>query len=154
MTYAFKINGIYPVTAQTAGEELQRIYARRGSLRPADIVDESRSEDAPLHPCFEWDDAKAAEKYREGQAYKLVQAITTVMETDSGPSPVRAFVHVEKDYHPIQVVLSSEERTRELLQTALRELISFKAKYNTLSALRRVFAEIDQLTLGDLAETA
>lgn len=149
----FKFNcadGIFPVTAQTAGEELTRIYERRGVLEPAEIVEESRDAAAPLHPCFEWDDAKAAEKYREHQAAKLVRAIVTVEETTKGPQYVRAFPHVEQHYHPIQVILSSEERTEELLHTALRELISFKKKYESLSALNGVFAAIDQLTISEV----
>lgn len=149
----FKFNcadGIFPVTAQTAGEELTRIYNTPGGLDPENIVNESRDAAAPLHPCFEWDDAKAAEKYREHQAAKLVRAIVTVEETTKGPQYVRAFPHVEQHYHPIQVILSSEERTEELLHTALRELISFKKKYESLSALNGVFAAIDQLTISEV----
>lgn len=144
----FKFNcadGIFPVTAQTAGEELTRIYERRGELDPADIVEESRDEEAPLHPCFEWNDAKAAEKYREHQAAKLIRAVVTVEETTKGPQYVRAFPHVEQHYHPIRVVLSSKERTEELLHTAMRELVSFRNKYEILSELAGVFEAIDQL---------
>ena len=67
MIYKWKVAGLMPVDAQTAGEELNRIYTKNGALNPADIVDESRPEDAPLHDCFEWRDDVAAEKYREQQ---------------------------------------------------------------------------------------
>lgn len=149
MIYKFNIEGVFPVKAQTAGEEMARIYDKRGVLDPADIVEESRDAAAPLHPCFEWDDAKAAEKYREQQAEKLIRAIVIVEETPKGPQTIRAFPHVEQHYHPIQVVLSSEKRTEELLHTALRELISFEKKYEALSALNGVFAAIDQLTISE-----
>lgn len=71
MVYKWKIPGVIPVDAQTAGEELQRIYQEKGGLNPSDIVEESRHDSAPLHPCFEWDDETAAEKYRQTQAMQL-----------------------------------------------------------------------------------
>jgi hypothetical protein len=40
----------------------------RWSLTPAVVVEESRDEAALLHPMFEWDDASAAERYRQGMA--------------------------------------------------------------------------------------
>lgn len=147
--YKFKIDGLFPVDAQTAGEELDRIYTKTGTLDPAQIVSESRSAAAPLHPCFEWDDATAAEKYREGQAQKLMRAIVTVVETDSGPQAVRAIVSVAQDYRPIRVVLEDPKQAQVLLQTALKELKSFQRKYIMLTELAGVFAAIDQIMGGD-----
>ena len=105
--------------AQVAGEELQRIYREKGALNPAEIVDESRDSAAPLHPCFEWDDVAAAEKYRQTQAQMIVRSIVTVQETPNRePVETRAFVSVRQEYKPIEVVTSSEEQMQELLKTA------------------------------------
>ena len=68
MTYQWKLPGVMPVDAQTAGDELERVYKKRGDIKPSTLVEESRPASAPLHRCFEWDDAIAAEKYRESQA--------------------------------------------------------------------------------------
>ena len=56
--YEFR-NGahIKGVTADQAGDELARIYVEKGELTAPLVVDESRPEEAPLHPAFEWDDA-------------------------------------------------------------------------------------------------
>jgi hypothetical protein len=40
------------VDAQTAGEELDRIRQEHGTLEPGTVVDESRPEEAPLHPAL------------------------------------------------------------------------------------------------------
>ena len=145
--YKFKISGIYPVDAQTAGEELDRIYNKNGRLNPKDIVDESRPTEAPLHPCFEWDDAVAAEKYREVQASNLVRCIVTECETkEKEIVEVRAFPCVQQTYQPIEVVVKSEEKTTDLMQSAIEELKAFQRKYATLKQLSPVFEAIEKIT--------
>lgn len=147
LVYQFKLPGLYPVSAQTAGEELRRIYADKGQLKPADVVDESRPTSAPLHPCFEWDDEVAAEKYREVQAGNLIRSITVVHKTPTHePVEVRAFVKPLETYAPIEVVVNSEEQIAALLETALAELKTFEKKYATLSKLSPIFEEIKKLT--------
>ena len=147
MVYQFKLPGLYPVSAQKAGEELHRIYTDKGQLKPADIVDESRPESAPLHPCFEWDDEVAAEKYREVQAGNLIRSITVVHETPTHePVEVRAFVKPLESYTPIEVVVNSEEQMTALLESALAELKAFEKKYATLSKLAPILEEIKKLT--------
>lgn len=146
MVYKWKIPGVIPVDAQTAGEELDRIYNETGRLNPEDIVNESRDDSAPLHPCFEWNDQAAAEKYRQSQAAMIVRSIVTVTESAKGPQEVRAYVHVQSEYHPISVVVNSEDKMDELLRMALSELRSFREKYESLSALRSVFSAIEKIT--------
>ena len=147
MVYQFKLPGLYPVSAQIVGEELCRIYTDKGQLKPTDVVDESRPESAPLHPCFEWDDEVAAEKYREVQAGNLIRSITVVHETpEHEPVEVRAFVKPIMTYAPIEVVINSEEQMAALLKSALAELKAFEKKYVTLSNLEPIFKEIKKLT--------
>ena len=154
MVYQWKIPGIIPTDAQTAGNELDRIYQKHGELNPSDIVDESRPDYAPLHPCFEWDDAKAAEKYREHQAGNIVRNITVVCDTQEEPQNVRAFVRVQSTYQPINIVLEDTDKTQELLQSALRELKAFRDKYKTLASLAPVMSAIEQVETEQLADVA
>ena len=152
MVYQFKLPGLYPVSAQTAGEELHRIYTDKGQLKPADVVDESRPTSAPLHPCFEWNDEVAAEKYREVQAGNLIRSITVVHETPTyEPVEVRAFVKPLETYAPIEVVVNSEEQMAALLESALAELKAFEKKYATLSQLSPVFEAIKRVSLLEVA---
>lgn len=88
----------FPVDAQTAGEELDRIRVSYGTLQPAAVVDESRPEDAPLHPCFEWDDETAAEKYREHQATTIIRSVRVVCDQRAAkPQPVHLLPEVPSD---------------------------------------------------------
>lgn len=144
MTYQWKVPGIMPVDAQTAGNELQRIYDRYGVIEPEIVVLESEEFSAPLHSCFEWNDAKAAHKYRITQAQDIIRAIVTVDETDQVPE-TRAFVNVDREYHPVSVVIRNPEKRDTLLQNALNELRWFEKKYNSLCELSGVFSAIKEV---------
>lgn len=147
LVYQFKIPGIFPVDAQAAGEELHRIYEDKGCLEPKDVVEESRPVEAPLHDCFDWNDETAAEKYREVQAGQIIRSVVVVREEEQRlPVEVRAFVNVQKTYHPIEVVVNSEEQMLELLNTALSELKAFERKYSNLKQLSALFDVIHNLT--------
>lgn len=107
------------VTPEAAAGELDRIRTDRGDLTPRAVVDESRPEDAPLHPAFEWDDAKAADEYRLGQARSIIRA---VIEVPEGESPRPVYCHVTTadggSYQPTAVVVRSDD----LYAAALAEL--------------------------------
>lgn len=148
MVYKYKLDGLYPVQAQTAGEEIERIYHKRGQCDAADVVDESRPESAVLHPCFEWNDPVAAELWREQQARGIINCIVTVSETKKGETvEVRAFHHVASTYRPLDVVLKSVDMETEMKESALREFLAFKRKldvYKSLDAVRPAIKEIDR----------
>ena len=151
MIYKWKIPGVIPVDAQTAGEELQRIYQEKGGLNPSDIVEESRNDSAPLHPCFEWDDEIAAEKYRQTQAMQIVRSIVTIQESDKKkPQEVRAFVHVQESYHPISVVIGSKEQMERKYGGDLRFLL-FNT-FDTVLIYDKQSSGTDDLTAGQSTE--
>ena len=147
MVYQWRVPGIIPVDAQTAGEELERIYNRDGSITPEAVVEDSVDPSAPLHGCFEWDDKKAAHKYRITQAQGIIRCIVSVDTPASPETPVRAFVSTKQEYKPITVVLDDEVARAELLHSALCELENFKRKYATLQELAGVFGAIEEVKL-------
>ena len=82
------------VDAQTVGEELERIAAETGGVTPQAVVESAKPADAPLHPCFTWDDEKAADLYRQGEARTLVRSVEIIVTPTEAPVP--AFVSVER----------------------------------------------------------
>lgn len=153
MIYQFAEGSIHAVSAQVVGPIFDQM-GREGRLTPKNVVDEARPEDSPLHPEFEWDDAVAAEKWREKQAHLLIIHTVRIDEPEYDSTPIKAFhVTVEKShYEPIDIILKDETKRNVLLENAKRELLSFKKKYSTLSELSKVFLAIDQLTIDDIAE--
>ena len=75
---------------QTAGEELDRIKHRDGTIAPGVVVDEARPEEAPLHPAFEWRDPVAAEQYRVIQAKTLIRQVRVICPEPVENQPVVA----------------------------------------------------------------
>lgn len=146
MVYKWKIPGVMPVDAQTAGEEIGRLYQSKGRILPEDVVEASKDESAPLHPCFEWNDTVAAHKYRCGQAASLIRLIVAEDYSASSSENVRAFVHTQDSYKPISVVVNSQDQMSELLRSALAELSAFRKKYQSLSELSPVFEAIEEVT--------
>lgn len=142
MVYQWKIPQA-SISAQVVGEEFERIHSKNGRLEPEDIVNESRSEKAPLHSCFEWDDTKAAEKYRVSQAGDLIRAIVTVTPLpEKTTEPVRAYVSVRGTYQPIATVVNTPDLYAELLANAEKELEAFNRKYSSLKQLEPVITAI------------
>ncbi|MFW6342878.1 MAG: hypothetical protein ACOC00_07650 [Halothiobacillaceae bacterium] len=88
------------VSAQAAGETLDRIAARDGSVTPAAVVDEARPKDSPIHSCFEWRDKVAAEAHRKYQARHLIRSVRVVDAVTKSETP--GFVHVRaaSEYRP------------------------------------------------------
>lgn len=140
-----------PVSAQAAGERLEQLEREHGKVTPKVVLEDARAEGSLLHPCFEWDDSAAAEKYRESQAGYLIRNLTiTVEQEEKPPQKVRAYVSVTKDENRAFVnvcsALSEEETRAQVLAEALRALQSFREKYRGLSELSGVISEIDALT--------
>lgn len=151
MIYKFVDGAVHHVPAQVVGPIFDKMGCE-GRLTPKNVVDEARPEESPLHPEFEWDDAVAAEKWREKQAQLLIAHTIIIPEENTTQAPVRAFhVTVEKShYEPISLILKDEAKRSVLLENAKRELISFKKKYSTLTELSSVFNAIDQITADDV----
>ena len=152
MVYQYKVP-YARVGAQIAGEELARIEKEKGSLTPEMVVDESREEDAPLHPVFEWNDRKAAERYRIVQAGSLIRNVTVKIEEVPRMEPVRAFVNVapvgkrKGVFVSIKNAMTDEDGRETVVARAMAELERVKEKYKDLQELAGIFAEIDRLTI-------
>ena len=138
------------IAARLAGETIEQLRVKNnGHLTPARLVDESRPEDAPLHPVFEWNDSLAAEMWREDQARYVIRCVAVVYEEAPNQDPQRAFVSVDKEKEPVYtstaVALSDAEMREQVLRKALSELASWRRRYAELNELAKVFTVADRL---------
>lgn len=145
--YRWKSGARSPVSAQVAGEVCASLE-EAGNLTPQALVEASRPEDAPLHAAFEWDDATAAELYRETQAGYIIRSVEVVVHGSA--EPVRAFVSVTTSkgatpYASVERVMVRADSRALLLERARAELETFRRKYRQLSELAEVFAAIDAM---------
>ena len=133
--YQFRKGARIAVKPDVAAKELGRIHQKHGALSPAVVVDEARPVDSALHPVFEWDDNKAAEMWRRGQAQDLIYSVEIIPEDQGIPEKVYTYVPSAEAYIPTRVVVSDVD-----LYAEARE--EFAKRFNeALYSLRR-FEEI------------
>lgn len=142
MIYRWKDGTHLPVAAQVAGEHIETLRSTHGVVTAPIILNDARDESSPLHRCFLWDDAKAAEKHRLTQARHLLERIVTVVTVDGGvPTETRAFVAIQvedlpqRDFQPIQMVLDDPNGRQQIVNTALLELKRWVGKYSHIPEL-------------------
>lgn len=151
MVYQFKPGSRLSADPQAAGEMCEQLSAN-GGLTARRLLDANRTPNAPLHGSFEWDDAVAAEGYREQQAAHIIRSIVVVREDRAPTPPVRAFINVraaEREYKPLAVVVQCPDLTAQMMEAARRELASFRQKYISLSELTPIFDAADAV-FGDV----
>lgn len=150
MTYQWRPATQVRVNAQVAGEQMERLSETVG-LSPQTLLDANRSPDAPLHGEFEWNNEIAAEKYRLTQASYLIRSISVQKSDDWKDGTVRAFFKVyddEPEYRSITAIFDDLQSRDALLRRALRELMAFKKKYESLSELSCVFEALEEVVVG------
>ena len=151
--YEWKIEK-YPVSANAAGKHMEKLERENGQITPELLLESSRDEESVMHPCFEWNDGKAAEKYRIVQAKGIINNIVCVAVSDKKErrqEPSKAFVNVSSGkekgtYRSVQIAMNDESTRRIVLNNALMELKNFERKYNSLKELASVFEEIERVS--------
>jgi hypothetical protein len=149
MIYEWKADSRFPIGAQVAAERLHKIRDKNGELTPRSVVSDASSPRSPLHPCFEWDDEKAADAHRLWQARKLIGSIVVAEYADAPVAhETRAFVHLSSSspqYLPIEVAMTSEDMRDEILSRARREIKLWRARYDAYEEFADIVAAIDHL---------
>lgn len=150
-TYQWNDNArVKGVDAQTAGERLAELRAQYGAITPAIVLADAKSKDSPLHPAFEWDNKKAADKYRLQQASYIIRSIKVLHTPDA--EPVRVFVSVEteddNEYQTRAHVLSDDELRRKTLHRILGSALGELRDFADEPEIRPVVAHISRVRAG------
>jgi len=127
--------------------ELELIYGNHGTLDPATVVAFARANrSSALHGRFDWDNTRAAEKYRLWQARDL---ITEVEVTHADGRARQCYVSLmtmrgRGGYRSMVDVLSVADERAQLLAMALSELERTTAKYRDLVELAKTRGAISE----------
>jgi len=136
---------------QVIGEHLEELATPTGSITPEGVVDDARNPASPLHENFDWDNATAAESWREHTARNLIGSLVVVKVNETQVTgTVRAFVSVRENdekgvYAPIVRVMEAPELRAQVLGRARRELHQWRNRYADLSEFAHVFAAVDEV---------
>lgn len=142
MEIIWKFDGIFKADAQKVYEEIGE-----RKITPEEVLEQARNNvNSELHKCFEWDDSKAAEKYRLSQARQIIQFLVVKPEKEEEPK-VRVFQITTEtnNYQPTKLFMKQPDEYKALLQRAKNELAALKTRYKTLSELEKVFEAIDEV---------
>ncbi len=159
ITEKFSISGAnIPVKPKVAADCLLGIYRKKKDLTPQLVLDEAKNSRNPLHKCFEWDNTKAAQKYRLSQARDLIRCIVIEKKIGNEKKQVRAFVNIRRDesgelstspfaagkstYMYVDNALSNTYLAKYTIDKALMELNHIMEKYETLKELAGLFGRI------------
>lgn len=140
--------------AQVLGNELNRLETVHGGVTPTLVVDEARDPSSPFHNHFEWDDTKAASRWRRDQARELIQAIRVrvrfIGDKDGDPRVVRAraFSSVQDDgghkYVSLRAVNDSETYREQLVLECVEEGRMWADKARIYKELDHIVSAIDE----------
>lgn len=129
------------------GADARKCYEEIGDtqITPQEILEKARDKKSELHKCFEWDDTKAAEKYRLIQARSILLNLVITTKPESEPIRVYQITSEKNVYQPTKLFLKNPTEYQELLNRALGELHSIQKRYSQLAELESVFEAIDSL---------
>lgn len=120
----------FGIDAQEAGEELERIKQRDGTIHADVVVDEARPEDAVLHPAFTWEDEVAAEKYRVIEARTLIKKVRVICPEPAEEPVVRATV--ARPTAPIEPLIERHDPLAHDLSKAVGSLVEARRQLEEL----------------------
>ena len=142
--YKWGIGGAWKgINPEIAANELQRINDVYGRLTAELVVGESKKANSPLHGYFEWDNDKAAEKWRFQQARVLINNIEVITISSGEPKsyPAYEIVTREEGYRHVQTLTIDEIKI--VRGNTLRELSAISKKLSLYDQLERAKRHID-----------
>lgn len=136
--------------AAALGATIERLRSRKGKFEARDIVRAARPKSSPIHALFEWNNARAGERWRENQARDYVRHLVVVFDHDGEEAtmPVAVSFGSGTGYVSTESAMSSTALRALLLKQALAEAESWRDRYRHLVELAEVFAAIDRARIG------
>lgn len=148
--------------AQVLGEFFQRFSDKNGGINPKEVLKIAR--DTLLYSYLEWDDTKAADKWRLGQVYNILGHIEGEITADDGtvyyhrafyPVSISVTYGKEEPAEPITVsvymgtktILEDEKLRSQTLQDVLNRFRYYRNTYREFKELNTIFEAIDQTTV-------
>jgi hypothetical protein len=152
-TYTWLKGTRYTVDANVVGHALEDIEETMGKVTPQALVKKAEAKTSPLHPLFEWDDTKAAARFRDHQARNVIRSVQVVVSEkprkDQGVTvsiATRAFPYVPADEGYLAIDRVARDLTR--FQSAL---YAVEAK---VAGLNRLIADLEDAARQEAPDKA
>lgn len=135
------------IDANIVGGVVESLEEQYGCVTKESFLEISRPVDSPTHSIFEWDDSKAAEKYRLEQSLHTIGNLRVVYTSPSNEEvSVKAFVNVSPkketpSYESVAVALKDEGKRSNILNRIQGELDSFVQRNRHIEELADMLIE-------------
>lgn len=132
-------------------ERLQRLAELGGGvLTPDAVVNDAKSAKSPLHRYFEWDDKKAADRYRLEQARELIRSVKVHIEVRDETIAVPKYVHTpgsrNQGYVEVAAIRSDVDRARETLAKEMDRVVSALRRAEAVASALGLQGEVKELS--------
>ena len=149
--YDFRPGFAWKADPEEVGRTIEKLSEQTGGeVSPAMVVQEAKKKNSPLHNCFDWNNTKAAEKWRMHQARLLLGSIVINFEY-SEPETVRAFLNIQtpgkQTYYHINSIIDDEGKMQIIIDQLKRKLSLISEQLKTYENLKEHSKVIDQLIL-------
>ena len=138
------------VSANIVGGVVEQLEEKNGKVTSEDFLDASRPEDSATHKLFEWDDAKAAERYRLDQSRHIIIDLRVVyVSPKNDEMKVSAFVNVTDStaktvYENIDSALKDDGKREIILNRIRGELNAFIIRNQHIEELADILLEASE----------
>ena len=116
-----------------------------GCVSAKAVLDFARPKNSPIHKYFDWDDTRAAEKYRLIQARKVITCVVVEVQGEK----VRKYqtsVYVDgyksKQFVEVKRAMSTPDIWEQILVQAMRDAKCFQNRYLKLKDLSLIHSAI------------
>lgn len=143
------------VQAQQYGEHIEILLeGNDGIVTPEHLLADAQEITSPLHDFFEWANDVAAHEWRLRQARYLLRSIHVIIKREDGQEEeARALynVHVSPPdseasfsvYVAIQRIIDESDLRQQIIEKALRSLMTWQKRYRQYKEFASVFAAIE-----------
>jgi hypothetical protein len=143
----WKIKGLFKADAEAVYEEITSLGEE---VTPEQVVEFAKDKNTELHKCFEWDNRKAAHKYRIAQAQSIFRNIAYVKEyaDEEGNGQtviVRAITCTNErknTYETIERCIENPESFARLQASMLKDLTIFTQRYERYASLKAEYFDL------------
>lgn len=139
----------------------QLLQKHDGVISPHILVEAARDPASPFHHCFEWNDEVAGDNFRIMQAASLIRRWKgSVMRIDQGKqtvtvqtvrrvqSPKGSRGKGQGSYETIEQIMGDPDKRKDMLDTVLKELLSYRHRYGQLKELAAIWETIDSVSVA------
>lgn len=136
--------------------------SEQGEVTARDVVDAARSGNSPLHSYFEWNDKKAADRFRLEQARNMLANIKIrYIDGDDGqPKEAKAFQVMRsgaydtepRKYRTFEVLYGDSAYAASMMDGAITDLMTWKKRYEPCVDLWIKFSDVFQSVINQISE--